>query len=522
MCGACEKPWRRQRALDFIPVSDSHSIGTLCIRADAGARMGVGHVMRCLALAQAWKLRGGRVVLLTHAEAPALIQRLRDEGLELQPLLAAQGSLEEAAEVVNLAAEYPAKWLVLDGYHFTPDYRAALKVSGLRLLIIDDLADTDLSAADILLNQNAYATAQMYPVASRLLLGSQHALLRREFLPWRSQRGAEPEEAREVLITLGGGDPDNVTLRVLHLLAGMTERRLVLKVIVGSANPHVESLRAALPMNHEIEVLVNPPNLPELMSRAHVAISAAGSSCWELACLGLPMLLIITADNQRGVAARLEELGLAVCLGWHEDFPKQDTLECLRDFLEDAPRRRRMSEEARLLVDGRGAGRVVEAMLAHPLTLRRAMTEDARLLWEWVNDPAVRASAFSTDPVPWEGHQGWFARRLADKDCVIFIGLDACDVPIGQVRFEGEAETATVDVSVAPNQRGKGYAPRLLRLAVATLFDDPRWQTVQAWIKPENLASRQSFERAGFHCQGEESIHGHPAIGYHVHSHEFL
>jgi UDP-2,4-diacetamido-2,4,6-trideoxy-beta-L-altropyranose hydrolase len=457
--------------------------------------MGVGHVMRCLALAQAWKLRGGRVVLLTHAEAPALIQRLRDEGLELQPLLAAQGSLEEAAEVVNLAAEYPAKWLVLDGYHFTPDYRAALKVSGLRLLIIDDLADTDLSAADILLNQNAYATAQMYPVASRLLLGSQHALLRREFLPWRSQRGAEPEEAREVLITLGGGDPDNVTLRVLHLLAGMTERRLVLKVIVGSANPHVESLRAALPMNHEIEVLVNPPNLPELMSRAHVAISAAGSSCWELACLGLPMLLIITADNQRGVAARLEELGLAVCLGW---------------------------EEARLLVDGRGAGRVVEAMLAHPLTLRRAMTEDARLLWEWVNDPAVRASAFSTDPVPWEGHQGWFARRLADKDCVIFIGLDACDVPIGQVRFEGEAETATVDVSVAPNQRGKGYAPRLLRLAVATLFDDPRWQTVQAWIKPENLASRQSFERAGFHCQGEESIHGHPAIGYHVHSHEFL
>ncbi len=508
--------------LDFVPVRDLHSISTLCIRADAGARMGVGHMMRCLALAEAWKLRGGLVVVLTHAEAPALLQRLREGGLEVQPLQAAQGSLEEAAEVVSFAAKYHAKWIVLDGYHFTSNYCLALKAFGLRLLIIDDLANIDLSAADILLNQNAYAKLEMYPATSRLLLGSQYALLRREFLPWRSQRGPEPEDAHHVLITLGGGDPDNVTLRVLNLLAGMTDRRLVVKVIVGATNPHLESLRAALLMNHEVEVLVNPSNLPQLMSRAHVSISAAGSSCWELACLGLPMLLIISADNQRGIAAHLEEMGLAVCLGWHEDFPKVGTLKCLCDFLEDAPRRRRMSEEARFLVDGRGARRVVEAILAYPLTLRRAMPEDSRMLWEWVNDPAVRASAFSTGPVPWKGHQGWLARRLADKNCVIFIGLDADGIPVGQVRFEGELDRATVDVSVAPSHRGKGHAPRLLRLAAAALFDDPRWQTVQAWIKPENLASRQTFESAGFHCQGEESVQGHPTIGYNIYGHEFL
>ncbi len=86
---------------------------------------------------------------------------------------------------------------------------------------------------------------------------------------------------------------------------------------------------------------------------------------------------------------------------------------------------------------------------------------------------------------------------MADKDCAIFIGLDAGGIPVGQVHFEGELETATVDVSVAPSHRGKGYASRLLRLAAAALFDDPRWQTVQAWIKPENLAFRQSFERPG-------------------------
>jgi len=489
-------------------MSNSSGIGTLCIRADAGAHMGVGHVMRCLALAHAWKLRGGRVVLLTHTEAPALVQRLREGVLELQHLQAAQGSLEEAAEVVNLATEHQAYWLVLDGYHFTPAYRAALKVSGLRLLIIDDLADTDLSAADILLNQNAYANAEMYPSASRLLLGSTHALLRCEFLSWRSKRGPEPKKAQEVLITLGGGDMENVTLRVLHLLAGMADRRLVLKVIVGSANPHVESLRAALPMNHEVEVLVNPPNLPELMSRAHVAISAAGSTCWELACLGLPMLLIITAENQRGVAARLEELGLAVCLGWHEDFPNKDSLECLRDFLDDAPRRRRMSEEARLLVDGRGAGRVVEAMLAHPLKLRRVMPEDAKTLWAWANDPVTRQASFNSTPIPWETHVAWLQRRLGDAQCALYIAED-CSQSVGTVRFDHcESGVAEISLSLPPSARGRGLGAKLIRLGTFTVLDEHFCDAVRGRVKHANTPSLRAFERAGFgkRTQDKESV----------------
>lgn len=339
--------------------------GSLCIRADAGERMGLGHMMRCLALAQAWKVRGGQVKLLSHPVVPSLDRRIEEEGFDLHHLEKACGSLDEASEVASLASRYKADWLVLDGYHFTPAYRAALKGARRRLLIVDDLADTDVSAADIILNQNVYAEPSMYSLTRRLLLGNEYALLRREFLPWRGMRPPEPNDARRVLILLGGSDPDNVTLRVLQMLGSMvTTRRLELTVVVGAANPHAEILRAFLAASRcNAILLVDPPNLPELMTHSHIAISAAGSSCWELACLGLPMLLITTAPNQRRIATRLEEMGLAVSLGWHEDFPPTDAQARLANLLDDRRRRRRVSEQGRLLVDGGGAGRAVDAML---------------------------------------------------------------------------------------------------------------------------------------------------------------
>lgn len=484
--------------------------------------MGIGHVMRCLAIAQAWKERGGEVRLYTHAEAPALRQRLEIEGLTLITPTHEAGSLEEAAEVAALARDAGLCWLVADGYHFSSDYLSALQSTGIRLLVLDDLATQDLSMADIVLNQNAYASPAMYPAVKRLLAGSPHALLRREFIEWHGRRKAEARQAMNVLVTLGGGDPDNVTRKVIALLASFTARRLSVQVIIGSANPHLESLRNVDVGSHAVELLVNPPNLPELMSRADVAISASGSSCWELACLGLPMVLIITADNQRGVAAKLEELEIAEVLGWHEQFPADDALSRITAFLNDEPRRSRMSLRGRKLVDGQGAARVVEAMRHHPLRARRATAEDARLLWEWVNDPDVRASAFHTAPIPWEGHLAWFTRRLADHGCVIAIIEDGAGTPVGQVRFEGENGVAVVDISVAPAQRGRGHATAVLRLGLGLLFEDATWHEVQAWIKVTNTASQRTFARAGFVCMGEKEMNGSPAVGYRITRHEFF
>lgn len=230
--------------------------------------------------------------------------------------------------------------------------------------------------------------------------------------------------------------------------------------------------------------------------------------------MGVPMMCLMTADNQRGVATYLESHRLAESLGNQAQFPAAHSLEQIRAFLRDDSRRAWMSEAARKVVDGQGSKRVIDALINYPLTLRRATPSDARLLWEWVNDPVVRLSAFDTASIQWEQHQEWLARRLQDSNTSIWIGLDEKGVPIGQVRFELNNETATVDTSIAASQRGKGHAPKLLRLAVSALFDEPGRLCAKAWIKPGNLASQHAFTSAGFRRTGEETMHGGTAIGY--------
>lgn len=164
-------------------------------------------------------------------------------------------------------------------------------------------------------------------------------------------------------MTLGGSDLDNVTLKVLEALALVSSDRLEATVVLGGGNPHRASLedaasRAAFP----IRVIVNAPNVPGLMADADLAVSAGGSTCWELAFLGVPALLLVTAKNQQGIALGLDEAGAAESRGWAGDVTPTALAEALARLAQDAPRRAEMSRRARALVDGRGAERVLGAM----------------------------------------------------------------------------------------------------------------------------------------------------------------
>ena len=253
----------------------------LLIRADADTRMGTGHVMRCLALAQAWQDAGGQVTFLSAALPPGLESRLNAEGMTLVTLDA------DAAQTALVAQELGADWVVLDGYHFDAGSQRALKDAGARLLVLDDNGDSDAYSADLVLNQNVHARAEWYASRApdtRLLLGTRYALLRREFRVRHDRPRGTPKVARKVLVTLGGSDPDNVTLKVLDALALIRAESLDVTVVVGGGSPHRASLEdAAARMPFPVRVVVNAANMPELMAWADVAISAAGSTVWELA-----------------------------------------------------------------------------------------------------------------------------------------------------------------------------------------------------------------------------------------------
>ena len=174
-----------------------------------------------------------------------------------------------------------------------------------------------------------------------------------------------------------------------------------------------------------------------------------------------------------------------------------------------------MSQRGKKLVDGRGASRVVSAIQSGTLQLRPAKRNDCQLLFEWVNDPAVRETSFSSAPIPWEQHEAWFASKQNDSACRILIAEDEEGKPVGQFRVDFRStEEGEIDVSLSRNFRGTGYGSLLIDLGVRSVFAETTMDRLNAFVKAENNASRKAFEHAGFKILGDEKANEHKAIHY--------
>ncbi len=332
----------------------------LLVRADASDQIGTGHVMRCLALAQAWIDAGGSVHFTTAIEMPPIHSRLAADGISTIRQAVEPGSAEDAGQTIALAQQLGAAWLVVDGYPFEAEYQRLIKQAGQRLLFIDDYGQASHYAADFVLNQNSYASESFYPSREPdtcLLLGTRYALLRREFRAQRAWKRDIPREARRILVTLGGSDPNNATTRVIQALRLLERADLEIKVVVGAANRHHESITRAA--GEDIQLLSAVTDMPSLMMWADMVVSAAGSTCWELLFFGTPVVVVILADNQAYIANSLEASHVAVNAGWQDQLSPEKLASQIAALLHDQPARQQMSQQGRVLVDGLGAERVV-------------------------------------------------------------------------------------------------------------------------------------------------------------------
>jgi UDP-2,4-diacetamido-2,4,6-trideoxy-beta-L-altropyranose hydrolase len=341
---------------------------TLLIRTDGNEKIGSGHIMRCLALAQECKDAGGAAHFLFGRESSFSTDVLLAEGFGVERLTASSGGTEDARETAATSRRLGANWTVIDGYHFGAEYQDLARESGGRLLFIDDNGHAGRYSADLVLNQNIHASADSYQQRdprTQLLLGTRYALLRREFRRWRSWKRDTTASARRVLATFGGSDHENVSLRVLEALALAEMADLDVVVLVGGMNPHQASLEAfAASAPYRITLRRNPEDVAELMAWADVAIGSAGATSWELLRMQLPFLAVIVADNQRKSAEVLAKEGLCVLLGGNADLEKSTLARQVSDLLRDPELRARLSSEGAARVDGYGCARVIQAMRA--------------------------------------------------------------------------------------------------------------------------------------------------------------
>jgi spore coat polysaccharide biosynthesis predicted glycosyltransferase SpsG/RimJ/RimL family protein N-acetyltransferase len=385
------------------------------------------------------------------------------------------------------------------------------------VLAVDDFAHADHYAADLVLNQNLHARDDLYgarePYTS-LLLGTRFALLRREFRKWCGWKREVLEAACKVLVTLGGSDPDGVTLMAIEALGQVRWPGLEAVVVVGGGNPRRGELEeAARRCRAMIRLQGNVTDMPGLMAWADVAVAAGGTTTWERALLGLPSLIIVLAENQKDLAEASERAGIGWNLGPHQELSVSNLAGALRRVLADAPARATMARRGPEQVDGQGAGRVVARLLANPdaLRLRPVRAEDCRLIWEWATEPTTRAASFSEEPIPWEQHRGWFTAKLDDPGCAFFVALDAVGQPVGQVRLDVSGAEAMISIGLSGRFQGLGYGPEVIRQAVKELFASRPVERVIAFIRAENAASYQAFVKAGFIEEGTAAVRGHSA-----------
>ena len=496
----------------------------LLVRADANAAQGTGHVMRSLALAQAWQDRGGTATFVGAIPQP-LCKRIEAGGFGCRQITVPcpdtsdlHSTLSVLGDVSKGIEEPP--WVVLDGYHFDPIYHGMLRAAGARLIVIDDTAHLPYYDADFILNHGINAERLSYGCApdAMLLLGTRYALLRSEFGRWQGARRSAPQIARKVLVTLGGGDGANATLKVIQALERLCVTDLEARIVVGPLNPHREELERAIePLASRVHLETSVTDVSALMAWADIAVTAGGTTSWELAFMSVPAALLLLADNQVCVAQGLEDFGLAHVLGWGTEVSSGEIADALQELMHDRRRRGEMAQMGNIVVDGNGAERVVECMLheageGNDYSIRLARGNDAFLLWLWASDPETRTNSFSPQPIAWGTHEQWYTRHLRSPDSRIWI-LEYRQVPVGQIRYDRiDAETAQISFSVAPRFRGRGMGTRLLDSTVGLAGRELRVQRVQGIAFIDNVASRQAFLRAKFRAIEEKVITGRACL----------
>lgn len=314
-----------------------------------GPLIGGGHAFRGFTLAQALMGRGVSCGMILSEAAASTLAAFIPEGLERL-----DGDRLAAAEAFN------PDLIVIDDYGCDAEAEGFLAVEGFRLAVIDDLADRR-HLAELLIDPSFGRAADDYdkllPAGATVLAGPDYALLRPEFAKARSAaltRRKGPFGHR-ALVSLGLTDVGAVTRRVVGLLAGL----IPTDVVLGSTAP---SLPAVSRMAG-VSLHVDARDMAALIAQADIGIGGGGVSVWERACLGLPSILVVLADNQAPMAAKLAEAGVVIALDARDDGFEPRLLAAIERLFSDVELRCRLSQTAARLCDGLGAERVADALI---------------------------------------------------------------------------------------------------------------------------------------------------------------
>ena len=339
------------------------SSSTVLFRVEAGPEIGLGHLQRSLSLAAALREAavGSRFLLSGSPQNVAYVARLGFSGRVIE---ATPWTEQDVQQTIQEAARSEAGAVVVDSRRVPGEYLANLRESGFVVIVRDDLARIPLPA-HILINGNADAKQLSYPLdggGTMFLLGPEYAVLPSDF--WNPVARSVSRTVREVLVLLGGEDPHGMMPGLLRLLDELPGDFTVTAVIGPFFQNRGEIQKTVAGSRRTLRLMEAPACLYDSMWMADCAISGAGQTLYELACVGCPTLAIPLGPDQEGQMEAFERAGFieSVEKGMDGDFPTRVRQALLR-LLGDSSLRASMAKAGQRLVDGQGAHRVVQAIL---------------------------------------------------------------------------------------------------------------------------------------------------------------
>jgi RimJ/RimL family protein N-acetyltransferase len=145
------------------------------------------------------------------------------------------------------------------------------------------------------------------------------------------------------------------------------------------------------------------------------------------------------------------------------------------------------------------------------IKLRPVSNGDCRLIWQWANDPEVRAVSFSSDSIPFENHVKWFEAKLNDPNCCFYVAENRQHESVGQVRFDIKGKHAVISISLDRKFRSQGYGSKLIQLASQKILEVSNVAVIHAYVKKENLVSLKAFQKVGFNILEDTFVKAQPA-----------
>jgi UDP-2,4-diacetamido-2,4,6-trideoxy-beta-L-altropyranose hydrolase len=513
--------------------------------------------MRCLTLADAFQNNKAQILFVCRDHQGHLKLLIEDRGYPVALLSGSDGAFtnneKDYAQWLGVSQSFDAgqtlsviydhfelseidniDLVIVDHYALDSDWEDEIYHCTHRLMVIDDLVNRK-HHADFLLNQTPGFKPERYANIvnddCEFLLGADYALIRPEFLALRSHcleeriSRSKHTNVSNLLIALGGVDEHNLSLRIVELIqklfSTMTTPELTplnIQLVLGKGAPHFESVMAyAEALSHSrfsipgisLEVLTGINNLHELMAQADLAIGSAGTTAWERCVLGLPTLLIISAENQQMNADILCASGAAILLDvFHTN--EEELIEKIRSALTDAHWRTVCSSAAARLCDGQGVNRAVHRLSINPVVgLRLAQNDDMHRILEWQNEEGARQYCRNPSKIALDEHKKWFSSKLEDDNTRLFI-ITLSDKSIGMLRLDivsntRHAKEIEVSLIVSSKARGSGVGVAAVEASKSEYLkwtDQLKWQPKESRLIAEvlhpNKVSKQLFLSAGF------------------------